>query len=108
VCTANEGPANIGLAGLGADIQIAARGAQHAASESSHATGQHWRNSTLVTQEKRILDSQEGQPQLALLAAGALYTTYAQLRQFLMSEVERLAPGRVTFHGRHRLMVRTS
>jgi hypothetical protein len=73
---------------------------------SAHAAGPLWRDTALVTSERRILDPQDLQPQLAPLAAGTLYCTYGGLRRFMLIEIERLAPDHVHFHSHHRLMVR--
>jgi hypothetical protein len=42
------------------------------------------------------------------LPAGELYTTYSCLKAFLMSEIERMVPGRIAFHGKHELLVWSS
>ena len=59
-----------------------------------------------MTSEKRILECAHPRPEAAPLQAAELYTTYSRLTRFLVTELERLVPGRVTIFDEHRLVVR--
>lgn len=62
----------------------------------------------LVATAPRVMDCEEVEPAVLQQAQGEVYSTYERLRAFLMDEAERLAPGRITYHGLHSVMVRTA
>ena len=58
-----------------------------------------------MTSETRVVECLKPKPEVAPLDAAQVYTTYGRLKQFLITEVERLMPGRISFHAKHRLEV---
>lgn len=68
-------------------------------------SGEAFGSGILSTGEVRGIDSIYGSPQAALLPRLQYFTTYGRLKQFLRSEIDRIAPGRVTFYGQHVLLV---
>eukprot|EP00892_Ulva_mutabilis_P007463 jgi/Ulvmu1/5089/UM021_0106.1 len=67
-------------------------------------TGDCFRSGVLTTGEVRGLDSVYGSPQAGLLPRLQYFTTYGHLKRFLRSEIDRIAPGRVSFHSQHTLL----
>lgn len=61
-----------------------------------------------MTSETRVLECLTPRPETAPQRDAQLYTTYGQLKHFLIAEVRRLAPGRVTLHSECKLLVRTT